>query len=116
APGTASRMTTCFPAPLPAFSHRYHFDLRLRQHIEQRFRNILRDLSRVQRAFEFIGSDEDFHCSASVSLASPECKPQACATSVSSPKFLRQSGGLLCPSTTSAPGPLENLEMQHCLL
>ena len=56
-PGTAARITHCFCGPLPAVGHRHHFDLRVRQHIEQPFRDVLRDLPRVQRAFEFIGSD-----------------------------------------------------------
>jgi hypothetical protein len=60
-PGTAERITNRFCGPLPAVGHRHHFDLRVRQHIEQPFRDVLRDLARVQRAFEFIGSDKNSH-------------------------------------------------------
>ena len=38
------------------------------------------DFASVERAFEFIGRDEDFHGRASVSLASLARKPEACAT------------------------------------
>jgi hypothetical protein len=60
-PRTTARITHCLRSPLAAVGHGNYFDSRIRQHIEQPFRNVLRDLSRVQRAFEFIWSDEDFH-------------------------------------------------------
>jgi hypothetical protein len=60
-PGTAARITNRFRGPLPAVGHRHHLDLRVRHHIEQPFRNVLRGVSSVERAFEFIGSDKDSH-------------------------------------------------------
>ena len=59
--GTSARSANRFCGPLPAVGHRHDFNLRVRQHIEQPFPNILRDFLRVQRAFEFIWSDKDFH-------------------------------------------------------
>src|SRR4029079_6456289 len=60
-PRTAARLTNCFGGSLASIGHGHDFDLRVVHHIEHSFRDILRDLSRVQRAFEFIGSDEDSH-------------------------------------------------------
>jgi hypothetical protein len=60
-PGTVACITYRFRGPLPAVGHRHNFNLRVRKHIEQPCRNILRDCLRVQRAFEFIRSDKDFH-------------------------------------------------------
>src|SRR4030095_16764781 len=60
-PGTAARITHRFCCPLPTVGDRHDFDLRLRQYIEQPLRDVLRDLPRVQCAFEFIGSNENAH-------------------------------------------------------
>src|SRR4029077_16661037 len=48
-------------SPLPAVSHWNDFNLRVRQHIDQPLRDVLRHLLRIQGAFEFIGSNKDSH-------------------------------------------------------
>src|SRR5437016_8862388 len=46
-PGTAARITNRFCGPLPAVGHRHDFDLCVRQHIQQAFRDVFRYLPRV---------------------------------------------------------------------
>src|SRR5205814_7672102 len=60
-PGTTARITHCFRCPLPTVGHWHHFDLRVRQHIEQPFRDVFRGVPRVKCAFEFIGSNKNSH-------------------------------------------------------
>src|SRR5262249_53386127 len=56
-PGTTARVTNRSRSPLPAVGHRHDFDLGVRQYIEQPVSNVFRDLPRVERAFEFVGSN-----------------------------------------------------------
>ena len=60
-PATTTRFANHFRGAFAAVRHWHDFDVRIRQHIEKTFRNVLPDLSRVQRAFEFVRSDENSH-------------------------------------------------------
>src|SRR6478672_1139053 len=60
-PGAAAHITNRFCCPLSTVGHRHNFDLRVRHHVEQPLRDVLRDLPRIQCAFEFIRSDKYSH-------------------------------------------------------
>ena len=70
-PGTAARITNRFSRPLAAVCHRYDFDLRIGKNIAQSFRDVFSNLPRVERAFEFIRGNKDFHRSTGILPVGP---------------------------------------------
>jgi hypothetical protein len=60
-PGPTACIANCFRRPFAAVCHRHNFDLDVPRPIAQSFRDILRDLARIERAFKFIWGNQDFH-------------------------------------------------------
>src|SRR5207248_4923532 len=60
-PVPTARLANHFRRPFSTIRHRRELDLRLRNYIANSECNIFRNLPGAERAFEFIGGDEDAH-------------------------------------------------------
>ena len=70
-PGALTCVANNFRSPLTPVRHGHDFDLGSRQHIAQAFRDVFSNLPRVERAFEFIRGNKDFHRSTGILPVGP---------------------------------------------
>src|SRR5207245_79801 len=60
-PGTPARLANRFCCSLTPIGHRDGLDFRIRQRVAQPFCNVFGNFPRVERSFEFVWGNQDFH-------------------------------------------------------